>query len=61
MPVSAIVPARDEERSIAACLRSLDRLDEVVVFDSHSTDRRVETARAMGATLVHHAVRQHSR
>ena len=51
-PVSAIVPTRDEERNIAACLRSLDWLDEVVVFDSHSTDRTAEIARAMGATVV---------
>ena len=51
-PVSAIVPTRDEERNIAACLESLDWLDEVIVFDSHSTDRTVEIAHGMGATIV---------
>ena len=52
LPVSAIVPTRDEERNIAACLQSLDWLDEVIVFDSHSTDQTVEIARAMGAMIV---------
>ena len=51
-PVSAIVPTLDEERNIAACLRSLDWVDEVIVFDSRSTDRTVEIARGMGAAVV---------
>ena len=54
-PVSVIVPTLDEERSIAACLESLDWADEVVVFDSLSTDRTVEIARAMGAVIVERA------
>ena len=53
VPVSAIVPTLDEERNIAECLESLAPwLDDVVVFDSHSTDRTVEIATAMGARVV---------
>ncbi len=52
IPVSAIVLTLDEERNIAACLDSLERLGEVVVLDSHSGDRTVEIARARGARVV---------
>lgn len=52
VPVSVIVLTRDEERNIATCLDSLAWAGEVVVFDSHSTDRTVEIARARGARVV---------
>ena len=50
--VSVIVPTKDEERNIAICLESLAWADQVFVFDSHSTDRTVEIASSMGATVV---------
>jgi len=41
--VSILVPARDEEKNIATCLRSLTRQDysniEILVLDDNSTDR----------------------
>lgn len=52
VPVSVIVPTRDEERNIAACLASLDWADEIVVLDSHSRDRTTEIAVAHGARIV---------
>jgi glycosyltransferase involved in cell wall biosynthesis len=43
-PVSVLVITRDEEANIEACLRCLDFTDDVIVLDSHSTDRTVEIA-----------------
>jgi glycosyltransferase involved in cell wall biosynthesis len=45
-PVSAIVTTFNEERNIAACIESLLWCDEIVVVDSHSTDRTREIARS---------------
>lgn len=52
VPVSVIVPTKDEERNIAICLDSLDWADEVVVFDSCSSDRTVAIATARGIRVV---------
>lgn len=50
--VSVLVPTKNEERNIEACLASVAFAGECVVFDSHSTDRTVEIATAMGARVV---------
>ena len=43
---------RDEERFIAACLKSVEGVaDQVVVLDTGSTDRTVEIARSLGAEV----------
>jgi glycosyltransferase involved in cell wall biosynthesis len=51
--VSVLIPARNEERSIAACvesvLASLHVDLEVIVLDDHSTDRTAESVRAIAA------------
>ncbi len=52
IPVSVIVPTRNEERNLETCLSCLANFDEVIVFDSFSTDRTVEIADKFGATLV---------
>ena len=44
-PVSVIIPVKNEERNIAACLESVLWADEAWVVDSGSTDRTVEIAR----------------
>jgi (heptosyl)LPS beta-1,4-glucosyltransferase len=55
LKVTAIVPARDEEHDIAACLESLAWADERVVFlDSRTTDRTAELARKAGARVISH-------
>lgn len=51
VPVSAIVMTKNEELNVAACLQSLDGLDEVFVVDSGSTDRTCEIAEAFGAAV----------
>ena len=48
--ITAIVPARDEEKTIEACVRSLARqaeIAEIFVVDDHSTDRTAEIVQAL--------------
>lgn len=55
MDVTAIVPARDEERNIVDCLESLAWADRRVVFiDSRTMDRTAELAREAGAEVMLH-------
>lgn len=54
MSLAAIVLTYNEEENIAACLESLAWADRRVVFDSFSTDRTVELARALGAEVFQH-------
>lgn len=50
--ISGIITTLNEEHNIAEAIRSLQQVcDEVVVVDSNSTDRTVETARAAGAVV----------
>jgi glycosyltransferase involved in cell wall biosynthesis len=51
-PVSVLVCTKDEEVNIEDCLRGLDFTDDVVVLDSHSTDRTVEIARRFANVRV---------
>ena len=52
VPVSVLVPAKNEEANLPACLASLSRADEVFVVDSQSCDRTPEIAVQYGAQLV---------
>jgi len=52
IPVSVLIPAKNEERNIGACLESLKRADEIFVVDSQSSDRTVEIAEKFGAKVV---------
>lgn len=49
--ISAIVLTRNEEDRIAKCLRALDWVDEIVVFDSGSTDQTCEIAKKFNAKI----------
>jgi glycosyltransferase involved in cell wall biosynthesis len=51
-PLTVIFPVKDEEENLGDALASVAWADEVVVVDSHSTDRTAEIARAAGATVV---------
>ena len=59
LTVALVIPALDEERSLALVLAELPRarLREVVVADNGSTDLTADVARAAGATVVHEARR----
>ncbi len=50
--LSACIVAMDEEDRIGECLASVSFCDEIVVIDSHSSDRTREIARAHGARVI---------
>ncbi|MBE9178347.1 glycosyltransferase family 2 protein [Oculatella sp. LEGE 06141] len=52
IPVSVLIPAKDEEANLPACLDSVARADEVFLVDSQSGDRSVEIAESYGAKVV---------
>ncbi|GFE71653.1 glycosyltransferase family 2 protein [Chroococcus sp. FPU101] len=52
IPVSVLIPAKDEEYNLPACLESVTRADEVFVIDSQSSDRSVEICESYGAKVV---------
>jgi glycosyltransferase involved in cell wall biosynthesis len=49
--ISVLILTKNEERDLPAALASVAWSDDVHVFDSHSTDRTVEIARAAGAQV----------
>lgn len=50
--VTVIVPVRNEEQNLPACLRSVAWAERVFVVDSGSTDRTAAVAREHGAEVV---------
>lgn len=52
LPVSVIIPVRNEGRNLPKCLQALPEVGEVYVIDSQSTDDTVEIARFHGAQVV---------
>jgi len=52
LPVSVLIPAKNEEANLPACLASVARADEVFVVDSQSRDRSIEISESHGATVV---------
>jgi glycosyltransferase involved in cell wall biosynthesis len=52
LPISVIVPARNEGLNLSRCLESLRGVGEVYVVDSGSTDATAEIARLHGAKMV---------
>ncbi len=51
IPISVLILTKDEERDLPGALASVAWSDDVHVFDSHSTDRTLEIARAAGAQV----------
>jgi glycosyltransferase involved in cell wall biosynthesis len=52
IPVSVLIPAKNEEQNLPACLESVARADEVFIVDSQSSDRSGEIAQQYGAKIV---------
>ncbi|HST08797.1 MAG TPA: glycosyltransferase family 2 protein [Terriglobales bacterium] len=52
LPVTVIIPVRNEAHNLPRCLRALGDVGEVFVVDSQSTDATVEIARNFGAQVV---------
>lgn len=52
MKISAVIIAKNEEKSIAAAIQSVTWADELIVVDSESTDRTREIAESLGAKVI---------
>lgn len=52
MTCSVLILTKNEERNLPACLASVAWSDDVVVFDSYSSDRTVAIAQAAGVRVV---------
>jgi len=52
LPVSVIIPVRNEARNLPRCLESLRGAGEIYVIDSGSTDETADIARSFGARVV---------
>ena len=52
IPVSVLIPAKNEELNLPACLESLNRADEIFMVDSQSSDRSIEIAESYGIKVV---------
>ena len=52
VPVSVIVPIRNEAENLPRCLTSVQWADEIFVVDSHSTDGSIDIAEKRGANVV---------
>lgn len=51
IPITVIIPVKNEEQNLPHCLQLLSGFDQVLVIDSGSTDRTVEIARNNGAEV----------
>jgi glycosyltransferase involved in cell wall biosynthesis len=52
IPITVIVPIKNEAANLSECLKRLERFEEVVVVDSGSTDGSADIARQHGATVL---------
>lgn len=52
MSISVLILTLNEEVNLPGCLESVSWSDDIVVFDSYSTDRTVEIAKAGGARVL---------
>src|SRR5205085_4870297 len=52
VPVSVIIPIRNEAANLPRCLACIPWADEVFVVDSQSTDGSIQTAEAAGARVI---------
>lgn len=50
--ISVLILTKNEEQDLPGCLASVSWSDDVHIFDSESTDRTAEIARAHGATVT---------
>lgn len=51
VPVSVLIPVKNEQRNIAECLRRVQWATELVVVDSQSTDKTIPMSQALGADV----------
>ena len=54
VPVSVLILAKNEEKNIGDCIKSVPFAEDVVVIDDLSTDSTAEIAAELGARVVNH-------
>lgn len=52
IPVTVVVPIKNEEKTLAKCLELLKEFDEVIVVDSSSTDKSPQIVKDFNRTYV---------
>lgn len=52
IPVTVIVPVKNEEKNLSKCLSLLDDFSEVIVVDSHSTDHTPDIVKGFGFKCI---------
>jgi len=52
IPITIVIPTRNEEANLAKCLRALGRFSEVVLIDSASTDATCSIAESFGYRVI---------
>jgi glycosyltransferase involved in cell wall biosynthesis len=52
IPITVVVPVRNEERNIGDCLALLGNFSEIVVVDSGSTDRTIAISEGYGCVVL---------
>jgi glycosyltransferase involved in cell wall biosynthesis len=52
LPITVVIPVKNEEANLDLCLQRLARFSAVTVIDSSSTDQTLEIARAHGAQVL---------
>jgi glycosyltransferase involved in cell wall biosynthesis len=52
--LAGIILTYNEADNVLDCIETLRFVDQIIVFDSHSTDRTVELAKSAGAEVIQH-------
>lgn len=52
IPITVVLPVKNEEKSLPSCLRLLQEFDEVIVVDSSSTDHTPQIVEEYGRTYI---------
>lgn len=55
LPISVFIVCQDEEQHIARCLQSCERMQEIVLVDSGSSDKTLEIANQYPVKILHNA------
>lgn len=54
--ITTLILAKNEERNIVDCIKTVQFTDEILVIDDFSTDRTKSLAESMGARVIQHAM-----
>jgi glycosyltransferase involved in cell wall biosynthesis len=53
VPISILIPTRNEEKNLPLCLEAIYKwVDEIVIADSHSNDKTIEISESYGAKVI---------